>query len=70
MASLMEVDHSRVLRIAERLVARRETIAVSESSAGGLIRNHFEFPRCSESARLTVSDGFGALRFESRHHCR
>ena len=37
MSDLMEVDHSRVLRIAERLVARRETIAVSESSAGGLI---------------------------------
>ena len=37
MSNLMEVDHSRVLRIAERLVARRETIAVSESSAGGLI---------------------------------
>jgi nicotinamide-nucleotide amidase len=37
MAGLMEVDHSRVLRIAERLVARRQTIAVSESSAGGLI---------------------------------
>ncbi len=36
MSGLMEVDHSRVLRIAERLVARRETIAVSESSAGGL----------------------------------
>ena len=37
MARLMEVDHSCVLRIAERLVARRETVAVSESSAGGLI---------------------------------
>src|ERR1700733_13200023 len=37
MAGLGEVDHSRVLRIAERLVARRETIAVAESSAGGLI---------------------------------
>ena len=37
MSNLMEVDHSRVLRIAERFVARRETIAVSESSAGGLI---------------------------------
>jgi nicotinamide-nucleotide amidase len=37
MAGLMEVDHSRVLRIAERLVSRGETIAVSESSAGGLI---------------------------------
>ena len=37
MAGLMEVDHSRVLRIAERLVARGQTIAVSESSAGGLI---------------------------------
>jgi nicotinamide-nucleotide amidase len=37
MAGLMEVDRSRVHRIAERLVARGETIAVSESSAGGLI---------------------------------
>jgi nicotinamide-nucleotide amidase len=37
MAGLMEVDHSRVLRIAERLVARGQTIAVSESAAGGLI---------------------------------
>ena len=37
MSNLMEIDRSRVLRIAERLVARRETIAVSESSAGGLI---------------------------------
>jgi nicotinamide-nucleotide amidase len=37
MSGLMEVDHSRALRIAERLVARRETIAVSEASAGGLI---------------------------------
>src|SRR3984957_19973474 len=37
MAGLGEVDHSRVLRIAERLIARGETIAVSESSAGGLI---------------------------------
>jgi hypothetical protein len=37
MSNFMEVDHSRVRRIAERLVARRETIAVSESSAGGLI---------------------------------
>jgi PncC family amidohydrolase len=37
MAGRTEVDHSRVLRIAERLVARGQTIAVSESSAGGLI---------------------------------
>jgi PncC family amidohydrolase len=37
MSGLMELDRSRVLRIAERLVARGETIAVSESSAGGLI---------------------------------
>src|ERR1700691_5829008 len=37
MAGLMEVDHSRVRRIAEPLVARGQTIAVSESSAGGLI---------------------------------
>ena len=31
------IDIARVLRIAERLKARKETIAVSESSAGGLI---------------------------------
>jgi PncC family amidohydrolase len=31
------IDDSRVKRIAERLVARKETVAVSESSAGGLI---------------------------------
>jgi PncC family amidohydrolase len=31
------IDHSRVSRIAERLVAHGETIAISESSAGGLI---------------------------------
>jgi len=36
-SGLMAVDHSRVPRVVERLVARRETIAVSESSAGGLI---------------------------------
>jgi PncC family amidohydrolase len=37
MSGLAEIDHARVLRIAERLVARSETIAVSESSTGGLI---------------------------------
>ena len=37
MSGLTEADRSRALRIAERLVARSETIAVSESSAGGLI---------------------------------
>ena len=37
MAGRTEVDHSRALRIAERLVARGQTIAVSKSSAGGLI---------------------------------
>ena len=31
------VDHSRVRRIAERLVGLKQTIAISESSAGGLI---------------------------------
>ena len=31
------IDNARVLRIAERLRTRNETIAVSESSAGGLI---------------------------------
>jgi PncC family amidohydrolase len=37
MWGLAEVDPSRARRIAERLVARSETIAVSESAAGGLI---------------------------------
>ena len=37
MSGMTEVDHSRALRIAERLVARAETVAVSESAAGGLI---------------------------------
>jgi PncC family amidohydrolase len=37
MSDLDGIDHSRVARIADRLVARKETIAVSESSAGGLI---------------------------------
>jgi nicotinamide-nucleotide amidase len=37
MVGLMGVDQSRALRIAERLVARSETVAVSESAAGGLI---------------------------------
>jgi nicotinamide mononucleotide (NMN) deamidase PncC len=31
------IDHSRVRRIAERLVGLKQTIAISESSAGGLI---------------------------------
>ena len=31
------IDTARVLRVAERLTARKQTIAVSESSAGGLI---------------------------------
>jgi PncC family amidohydrolase len=31
------IDHSRVRRIAERLVDRKQSIAISESSAGGLI---------------------------------
>jgi PncC family amidohydrolase len=31
------VDHSRIGRIAGRLVGQKETIAISESSAGGLI---------------------------------
>jgi len=34
---LMDVDQSRARRIAERLIARAQTIAVSESAAGGLI---------------------------------
>lgn len=37
MAALMNVDQSRALRIAERLVARSETVAVSELASGGLI---------------------------------
>ena len=37
MSGLIEVDHSRVVRIAERLVAHKQTVAVSESAAGGLI---------------------------------
>ena len=37
MAQLSEVDPSRVQRVASRLVARKQTIAVSESSTGGLI---------------------------------
>jgi PncC family amidohydrolase len=32
-----KIDNVRVLRIAERLAAHKETVAVSESSAGGLI---------------------------------
>jgi len=31
------IDHSRVQRIAGRLIGQKETIAISESSAGGLI---------------------------------
>ena len=37
MSGLPLVDSSRALRIAERLIARSETVAVSESAAGGLI---------------------------------
>lgn len=37
MPGLTGIDHSRVNRIVERLVARGETVAVSESSAGGLV---------------------------------
>jgi nicotinamide-nucleotide amidase len=37
MHGLMGIDHDRLGRIAQRLAAQKETIAVSESSAGGLI---------------------------------
>jgi nicotinamide-nucleotide amidase len=37
MQGLTGIDHPRVARIAAQLIARKETIAVSESSAGGLI---------------------------------
>ena len=37
MSGLNEIDHARVRRIAERLVGQKETVAISESSAGGLI---------------------------------
>ena len=37
MQGFAEIDLARVHRIAERLVARGESVAVSESSAGGLI---------------------------------
>jgi len=37
MFGLDEIDHPRVRAIAERLVGQKETIAISESSAGGLI---------------------------------
>jgi PncC family amidohydrolase len=37
MLNIAGIDGARVRRVAERLVARKETIAVSESSAGGLI---------------------------------
>jgi PncC family amidohydrolase len=37
MLELGGIDHSRAARIAERLVAQKQTVAISESSAGGLI---------------------------------
>jgi nicotinamide-nucleotide amidase len=37
MQGLTGIDHPRVARIAAQLIARKETIAISESSAGGLI---------------------------------
>jgi len=37
MQGLTGIDHHRVGRIAQHLVAQKETIAISESSAGGLI---------------------------------
>ena len=37
MLDLDGIDHSRVQRIAGRLIGQTETIAISESSAGGLI---------------------------------
>jgi nicotinamide-nucleotide amidase len=37
MSALVGIDASLVASVAQRLVARKETIAVSESSAGGLI---------------------------------
>ena len=37
MSDLTGTDRSRVSRVAERLVAHGETIAISQSSAGGLI---------------------------------
>ena len=37
MQGLSGIDHDRVTRIAQRLVAQKETIAISESSSGGLI---------------------------------
>jgi PncC family amidohydrolase len=37
MFDLGGIDHSRIARIAGRLVGQKETVAVSESSAGGLI---------------------------------
>jgi nicotinamide-nucleotide amidase len=37
MQGLTGIDHYRVGRIAKHLVAQKETIAISESSAGGLI---------------------------------
>jgi hypothetical protein len=35
--ALEEIDNSRVLGIADRLVGLKQTIAISESSAGDLI---------------------------------
>jgi nicotinamide-nucleotide amidase len=37
MLDLNGIDHSRLRRIAERLTSQKDTIAISESSAGGLI---------------------------------
>jgi nicotinamide-nucleotide amidase len=37
MFGLDGIDHSRARRIADRLVGQKETVAISESSAGGLI---------------------------------
>lgn len=37
MSDLDKVDHARARRIAERLIEQKETVAISESSAGGLI---------------------------------
>ena len=37
MPDLVGIDQARVARVAERLIDQKETIAVSESSAGGLI---------------------------------
>jgi nicotinamide-nucleotide amidase len=37
MFSLEGIDHARVRAIADRLIGQKETLAISESSAGGLI---------------------------------